>query len=310
MIKYILKRLVYAFLTIMVIATLTFVIMKAIPGDPFHNDKISPEVRQALLQKYGLDQPVMTQYKMYMKNVLKGDFGTSFKYAGRSVTNIIKDSFPKSFALGWRAMVFATFVGLLFGIIAALKHEKVADYVVILIAIIGVSVPNIVMGPLLAYWFGVDLGWLPVTVRKGSELSMILPSFTLGLGTLAFIARLMRTTTLEVLGNDYIQTAKAKGLSTPQIVWKHVIRNAIMPVVTILGPLFAGIITGSIIIESVFAVGGLGEYFVNSILAQDYSMIMGITLFYAILIIISVLIVDIAYGFIDPKLRLSDKGGN
>ena len=310
MIKYIFQRLIYAFITILCIATITFMIMKVIPGDPFHNDKISPEVRQALLQKYGLNQPVMTQYKIYMKNVLKGDFGTSFKYAGRSVTNIIKDSFPKSFALGWRAMIFATFFGLLFGVIAALKHEKAADYLVILIAIIGVSVPNMVLGPLLAYWFGVDLGWLPVTVRQGSEISMILPSFTLGLGTLAFIARLMRTTTLEVLGNDYIQTAKAKGLATPEIVWRHVIRNAIMPVITVLGPLFAGIITGSIIIESVFAVGGLGEYFVNSILAQDYSMIMGITLFYAILIILSILIVDLAYGFIDPKLRISDKGGN
>ncbi|MEK6264455.1 MAG: ABC transporter permease, partial [Clostridium sp.] len=164
------------------------------------------------------------------------------------------------------------------------------------------------MGPLLAYYFGVTLGWLPVTVTS-SPLSMILPSFALGLGTLAFVARLMRSTTLEVLGQDYIQTAKSKGLTTTKVIWGHVIRNAIMPVVSILGPLFAAVITGSIVIEKVFAVAGLGEYFVSTIVDQDYSMTMGITMFYAILIIFSLLMVDIAYGLIDPRLRVSKKGG-
>jgi oligopeptide transport system permease protein len=283
--------------------------MKAIPGDPFHNPKIPPTVREALYTKYGFNQPTIKQYGMYLRNLAKGDLGISYKYEGRSVTKIIKDSFPKSFSIGWRAMLFSTFFGLIFGIIAALKHQKPLDYLVIFIAILGVSVPNIVLGPLLAYFFGVDLGWLPITVKEGNELSMILPSFTLGLGTLAFVARMMRSTTLEVLGNDYIQTAKAKGLSMTEIIRKHVIRNAVMPVVTVLGPLFAAIITGSIIIESIFAVAGLGGYFVNTILEQDYSMIMGITLFYAILIISSVLIVDLAYGFIDPRLKISSKGG-
>ena len=281
--------------------------MKALPGDPFHNEKLKPEIRQALLQKYGLDQPVLKQYGIYLNNIVHGDLGTSYKFEGRSVTKIIKESFPKSFALGWRAMLFATVVGLFLGIIAALKHQRFLDYVVIFIAIVGVSVPSIVMGPLLAYYFGVELGWVPVTVTKDA-VSLILPSFTLGLGTLAFVSRMMRSTSLEVLSQDYIQTAKSKGLSTFAIVIKHVVRNSIMPVVTVLGPLFASIITGSIVIESVFAVAGLGNYFISSIFDQDYSMIMGITLFYAILIITSVLIVDVAYGFIDPRLKFSKEG--
>jgi len=308
MVKFILKRIAFAIITIICIATITFALMKALPGDPFHNPKLKPEMRQALLQKYGLDQPITTQYFKYMSNLAHGDLGLSYKYLNRPVSQVIKESFPKSFALGWRAMAYSAFFGVLFGIIAALKHQKAPDYIIIFISIVGVSVPSIVMGPLLAYYFGVTLGWLPVTVTD-SQLSMILPSFTLGLGTLAFVSRLMRSTTLEVLGQDYVQTAKAKGLSTSKIVWSHVIRNAIMPVVSVLGPAFAGIITGSIVIENVFAVAGLGGYFVTTIADQDYSMTMGITLFYAVLIIVSLLVVDIAYGLIDPRLKISSKGG-
>lgn len=308
MIKYILKRIFYAILTILCIATITFALMKALPGDPFHNEKMKPELRQALLQKYGLDLPVSKQYFKYMNNLLHGDLGLSYKYVNRPVSQVIKNSFPKSFALGWRAMAYASVFGILFGVLAALKHQKLPDYIIILISIIGVSVPSIVMGPLLAYYFGVTLGWLPVTVTS-SPLSMILPSFTLGLGTLALVSRLMRSTTLEVLGQDYIQTAKSKGISTPAIVVKHVIRNSIMPVISVLGPAFAGIITGSIVIENVFAVAGLGGYFVSTIIDQDYSMTMGITLFYAVLIITAILVVDIAYGLVDPRLKISGKGG-
>ncbi len=308
MLKYITKRIFYAILTLFVIATITFFLMKALPGNPFHDPKLKPEVKQALMERYALDRPVTEQYVIYMSGLVRGDLGTSIKYPGRSVTKIIKESFPASFALGWRAMVFATIFGLFFGVVAALNHEKPLDYLVIFIAIIGVSVPSIVMGPLLAYVFGVELQWLPVTVTKES-ISLILPTFTLGLGTLAFVARMMRTTTLEVNGQDYIQTAKAKGLSGIQIINKHIIRNAIMPVVTVLGPLFASIITGSIVIETVFAVPGLGKYFVNSIMEQDYPMIMGITIFYAMLIVFAMLLVDVAYGLIDPRLRVSNKGG-
>lgn len=308
MLKYILRRTLYAIATLFVIATITFFLMKALPGDPFHDPKLTPEVKQSLREKYALDRPVSEQYFIYMSNLVKGDLGTSIKYPGRSVTKIIKGSFPASFALGWRAMIFATFFGIIFGVIAALNHEKPLDYLIIFIAIIGVSVPSIVMGPLLAYFFGVQLQWLPVTVTEES-ISMLLPSLTLGLGTLAFVARMMRTTTLEVVGLDYIQTAKAKGLSKLQIINKHILRNAIMPVVTVLGPLFAAIITGSIVIEKVFAVPGLGKYFVTAIIAQDYPMIMGITIFYAVLIVIAMLLVDVAYGLIDPRLRFSKRGG-
>lgn len=209
--------------------------MKVLPGDPFNDPKLKPDVRVSLMRQYGLDKSIPQQYALYMKNLLRGDLGTSLKHPGRSVTAIIRDSFPKSFALGWRAMFIAVTFGLFFGIIAALNHEKFLDYFSIFIAMIGVSVPSIVMGPFLAYTFGVRLGWLPVTVDK-TQISYLLPSLALGLGSLAFISRLMRATTLEVLSQDYISTAKSKGLSKIQIVFKHIIRNAIMPVVTVLGP--------------------------------------------------------------------------
>jgi oligopeptide transport system permease protein len=282
--------------------------MKALPGDPFNDPKLKPEVKQSLMDKYKLNEPVLKQYGYYLNNLVHGDFGTSLKTPGRSVTSIIKVSFPKSFALGWRAMLLSTVLGIVFGLISALNHGKWLDYLIIFIAIVGVSVPNIVMGPFLSYNFGVKLGWLPVTVDETAS-SLILPVITLSLGTLAFVSRMMRTTTLEVNGQDYILTAKSKGISKLQTVSSHTIRNAIMPVVTVLGPLFAGIITGSIVIEKIFAVAGLGEYFVNTILSQDYPMIMGITLFYAVLVVVSVLIVDIAYGFIDPRLKGSMEGG-
>lgn len=309
MLKYILRRTFYAVITLLVITTLTFVLMKALPGDPFNDPKLKPDVRQALRQKYALDRPVLQQYGIYMSNLAHGDLGTSLKFPGRSVSTIIKNSFPKSYALGWRAMLLATTLGLFFGLIAALNHEKWIDYIVIFIAIVGVAVPNIVMGPFLSYIFGVKLGLLPVTVDKTSS-SLILPVITLSLGTIAFVSRMMRTTTLEINGQDYILTAKSKGISKLQIVFKHLIRNAIMPVITILGPLFAAIITGSIVVEKVFAVAGLGEYFVNTILSQDYPMIMGITIFYAVLIIVSMLFVDIAYSFIDPRIKSSIGGGD
>lgn len=308
MLKYILKRLFYAVLTLFVIASITFFLMKALPQDPFNDPKLKPEVRESLREQYNLDKPVIVQYGLYLKDLAKGDLGVSMRYAGRSVNTIIRDNFPNSFAIGWRAMVFATVFGLLLGIIAALNHEGFFDYASIFIAIVGVSIPSIVIGPILSYFLGVELGWFPVTVNE-TEWSLVLPSFTLGLSSLALISRLMRSSTLEVLNQDYINTAKSKGLSKRKIVWSHVIRNAIMPVITVLGPTFASLITGSIVIENIFAVAGLGQYFVNSIYESDYSMIMGITIFYAALIILSMLAVDIVYALIDPRLGFKGKGG-
>ncbi|MCG8570164.1 MAG: ABC transporter permease [Spirochaetes bacterium] len=310
MLRFILTRLGYTLITLWCIITLTFLLMKVLPGDPFYDPKIKPEIKEQLMKKYGLDKPIHEQYFQYLGNIIRGDLGTSIRQPGRNVTDIIIMSFPKSFAIGWRAIVFALIFGLLFGIIAAFNHNSILDYLVIFIAIFGISVPTMVVGPLLAYQFGVNLGWLPVTVTK-SSMSLLMPSITLGLGTLAYIARMMRTTTLEVLHQDYIQTAKSKGLDAISISIKHVIRNSIMPIVTVLGPLFAAIITGSIVVERIFAVAGLGEYFVSCILEMDYPMIMGITIFYAALIILSILLVDIAYGIIDPRMRVSNnKGGN
>lgn len=307
MFRYILNRVVMAVATLFVVSTLTFVLMKLLPGDPFYDPKLKPDVKEALMERYGFDKPILTQYVIYMKGLLQGDLGTSIKHPGRKVTDTIIRAFPKSFALGWRAMFFAVLIGLIFGIYAALKHGKWQDYLVIFIAILGVSIPSIVLGPILAYQFGVNLGWLPVVVTKDMS-SYILPAIALGVGTLAFVSRMMRTTSLEVLHQDYIQTAKSKGLGDFKIITRHVVKNAIMPVVTVLGPLFAAIITGSIVIEKIFAVAGLGEYFISTIFEQDYTMLMGITIFYSALIIFSILVVDLAYGFLDPRLRVSSKG--
>lgn len=312
MVKYILKRLGYAVLTIFVLTAFTFFMMQMLPGDPFTGDKAISEItRKALEEKYGLDKPVWMQFLIYMGNVLHGDFGMSLTYT-RPVTSIIGESFPYSCELGIRSLIIATVVGILLGTIAAIKRGTKWDTTVMLLAIIGVSVPSFIVGALLQYGLAV----MPIKAFGGSvfptrgwtdEWSKILPSLALSFGSMATIARLMRTSMLDVLGQDYIKTAKAKGLSNKQIVMRHALRNAIMPIITVLGPTAAALLTGAFVVENIFNIPGMGKFFVLAIKEYDYTLIAGVTLFYGIFLVIAMLIVDILYGVIDPRVNLANQ---
>lgn len=309
MVKYVGKRILFAFLTLMVLIALTFFMMRLLPGDPFVGEKAIPETTlEALNQKYGLDKPVLQQLGMYVANIFKGDLGYSMYY-NRPVTDIIGQAFPYSFDLGIRAIIFATITGVLLGIVAAVKRGTVWDSTAMLLAVIGVSVPSFIIGALLQYFLGLKLFELtghkvfPIT-GWNTFASKILPAFALSFGTLATISRLMRTSMLDTLGQDYIKTAKSKGLSQKKIIWKHAVRNAIMPVVTVLGPITASVLTGAFVVENIFSIPGMGKFFVISIQNRDYTMISGLTLFYGAFLVIANLVVDLLYGFIDPRVKL------
>lgn len=305
MLKYTLRRLVYLLITLWVIITLTFVLMHNLPGDPFGemSNKIPKEVKAVLMREYGLDKPLWQQYTHYVGNVVKGDLGISFQFPARKVTDVIKQGFPNSLQLGILSTIFAIIVGLPLGIIAALRHGKWQDYTAMFVAVLGVSVPSFVLGPILSYYVGVKWGILPAALWNGPKY-MILPAFALSFSTIAILARLMRTSMLDVLNLDYIKTARSKGLNRFAIVWKHTIRNAILPVVTILGPIFVNVITGTLVVERIFSVPGLGEQFVASVYSNDYTMITGLTIFYAAVLMVVIFITDIIYGFVDPRIRL------
>ncbi|MEH7391033.1 ABC transporter permease, partial [Bacillus sp. JJ1474] len=277
---------------------------QTLPGSPFNDERLSETQKEKLYERYGLDEPVPIQYVKYMTNIVKGDFGVSFQYDGRAVTDIIGERIGASAVLGAQSILVGCIIGLLLGIIAAVKHNTAIDYMAMVIAVIGLSVPNFVFAGLLQYWVGVRLQWLPVAFWEGFEYS-ILPTISLSVFVIATIARFMRTEMLEVLGQDFIMTAKAKGLNHFSIILKHGLRNAAIPIVTILGPLTVNLMTGTLVIEKIFSVPGLGEQFVKSIMTNDFSVIMGVTLFYSVLFIGVVLIVDILYGLIDPRIRLS-----
>lgn len=304
MAKYIGKRFLYMVLTLFIIATITFFLMHSIPGDPFTDTKkLSPEIIANLNAKYGLDKPLIVQYGTYLKNLSKGDLGLSLKYKNRTINSMLAAGFPASARLGLSAVAIGLSLGLTFGIIAALHNKKFFDYLVIIIAVLGVAVPSFVFAGLFQYWFGVKLGWFPVAGWKDASY-MVLPVLALGLRMIAFQARMMKTNMIEVMGMDYIKTAKAKGLSKGVIIRRHVIRNAILPVITVLGPLIAGVVMGSFVIEQVFGIPGMGKYFVTGVQQYDYTMILGTTIFYAALLIVMIFIVDIAYAFIDPRIKL------
>lgn len=304
MLRYTLKRVGVSIITLWVIVTVTFFLMNAIPGDPFTDQKrIPPEIMEKLEKKYGLDQPLVVQYGRYLKNLLKGDLGISMKYKNRSVNDIIEEGFKVSAQVGLMSLVVGATLGILFGIIAALQRGKFFDYFVIIIAVIGVSVPSFVFAALFQYVFGVKLKWFPVA-RWGTPAHYVMPVLALGIRQIAYIARMMRTSMLDVLSQDYVRTAKAKGLSRIAVTWKHTIRNAILPIVTILGVSIAGVVVGSFVIESIFAIPGIGKHFVQSITHQDYTLIMGTTVFYATILIVMMFVVDIVYGLVDPRIRL------
>lgn len=304
MLKYITKRTAMALLTIFVVATLTFFVMNLVPGGPFLSEKaISPEATAALEAKYGLDKPLFEQYLTYMKGAIQGDFGDSLKQRGRTVAEIITSKFPVSAKLGGMAVLVSILIGVPLGCIAALNRGKWIDNVLIVIATCGIAVPSFVVCTVLMYVFGVKLGWLP-TFGLTSGLHYIMPVIALAFYPTAYITRLMRSSMLDVLGQDYMRTAKAKGLSQFVSLFKHALRNAILPVVTYVGPLTAYTISGSFIVEKIFTIPGLGGEFIGSITARDYTIIMGTTIFLATIMVIINLIVDILYTVIDPRIKL------
>lgn len=317
MIRYIGKRLVYSAITLWVLITVTFFLMHALPGDPFIGDKPLTEVtKQALYAKYGLDQPVYVQYGKYLMSALHGDFGESMVYKGKKVSDMIAQAFPFSFDLGMRALIFAVTAGILLGMTAALNVGKKWDTIAMVISVIGVSVPSFIMGALLQYFLGVKLsGWtermwgfrlLPISGWASFRHSLM-PSFVLGFSSLASISRLMRTSLLDVSNMDYIKTAKSKGMPKRLIVWRHMFRNALSPVITVLGPMAASILTGAFVVENIFNVPGMGKFFISGIQSNDYTMIAGTTLFYGAFLILANLLVDIGYMLVDPNVRLGKR---
>ncbi len=304
MIRYVARRIVYMVAALFIIVSVTFFISKALPGDPFNNPKLSPEVRQQLYEKYGLDEPVYVQYVKYMANVAQGNLGNSFYFEGRPVAQMILQRLPVSAFIGIQAVIFGLVIGMVLGIVAALRHNTVWDTLAVVVAILGVSVPSFVLGPLLQYWLGLKLGIFPIAFFE-SWIYSVMPSLALSVFVISTVARFIRTEMLEVMGQDYITLAKAKGLSGVAVILKHVLRNALIPLITVMAPLTIYIITGSLVIEQIFAVPGIGEQFVQSVVVNDYSMILGTTLFFSVLFILALLIQDILYGIIDPRIRIS-----
>lgn len=304
MARYVVKRVLFMFVALLVIATITFFMMHAIPGGPFTSDRnLPPDVEAALRDKYRLDDPIIVQYGNYMLGLFRFDFGPSFKYEGMQVNDLIAAGFPVSAQLGLVTMAFALAIALPMGIIAALKNGRWQDVVTMVLATIGVALPSFVIATLLMYVFSLKLGVLPA-FGLDSPQAFIMPVIAGAGFALAFIARLVRASLLEELGRDYIRTAKAKGLKPSVIVVRHALRNALIPVLAILGPTLAGLVTGSFVIEKIFAIPGLGQQFVNSISNRDYTAIMGVTVFYAAILITMMFLIDILYSLIDPRIRL------
>ena len=303
MLRYILRRLAVSIPVIFLVATATFFILRLAPGGPFLSERaIPPEIQANLQAKYGLDQPLWVQYGRYMQNLLRLDLGPSYKYPERTVNEIIADGFPVSLQLGLAALAFALLVGIPAGVVSAVKHRSLVDHLTMAVVLLGISIPSFVLGPLLIFIFSLTLYWFPPALW-GTPQQMVLPAVTLGMIYSVYIARLTRTEMLEVLGQDYIRTARAKGLSEFRVLRKHALNGALLPVVSFLGPAVANLVTGSIVVEKIFAVPGLGRYFVESAFSRDYTTVMGTVLFYAVLLILANLAVDVLYRFLDPRLE-------
>ena len=305
MLIYAIKRLFGALPTLFIIVAIAFFMMRLAPGGPFDKErKLSAEVEANLMRAYHLDEPLPQQFARYVGNLLQGDFGPSFQYKDFTVTELIWGGFPASLKLGGIAMLLATVVGIGLGSWAALKQNTAIDYAVMATAMTGITVPNFVVAPLLTLIFGLWLSWLPVGGWGGGDLQhIILPIVALALPQIAAVARLTRGSMIEVLHSNYVRTARAKGLREHVTIVRHALRAALLPVVSYLGPAVASIITGSIIIEQIFGIPGIGRYFVQAALNRDYTLVMGVTVFYGALIILFNLMVDLLYGLLDPKVR-------
>ena len=304
MLKYFLKRIVSSVITIFMIITITFFLMKAIPGNPFTDEKMpNPEIRAAMLEKYGLDKPLIEQYFVYLGNFIRGDFGVSYTRAGITVNKVIADGFPYSLTIGLYASLIVVFAGIGFGVMCALNQNKFIDRFFMVLSTLGATIPSFVLATGFLFIFSKTLGWVPA-FGVDTEAGYIGPIVVIGAFSLSFITRLTRTSLLEVQQQDYIRTARSKGISEFKVTYKHALRNALLPVITYVGPMVASIVTGSFVIEKVFGIPGVGSLFTNSIINRDYPLIMGITVFFAILLVIAVLIVDFIYVLVDPRIKL------
>jgi oligopeptide transport system permease protein len=305
MLKYIGKRFLISLITIWAIVTIVFFLMRLMPGGPFDGEKINPQIKANMEAKYGMDKPLSVQYEMYMKNIIHGDFGESMTFKGRGVTDTIEKSFPASAEIGGVAVLMAIVGGICLGVLAALKNGKWPDKLIVFIATLCTTIPSFVIGAVLIYVLAVQLGLLPPTGFESWQ-NFVMPCIALSAASLSFITRLTRSKLIDVLKADYIRTARAKGLSKGTIIFKHALRNSLIPIVTYVGPLVASILTGSFITEKIFAIPGLGNEFVQSVTNRDYSMLLGVTVFYGTMLVFFAFLVDLVYVLIDPRIKLQD----
>lgn len=306
---YIIKRIFNAFIVLWIVITITFFLMHAIPGGPFTAEKsLPPYVLHSIEERYKLNDPLYKQYGDYLCNLVQGDLGPSFKYPGRSVNDIIKDGFPVSFKLGIEAILIAIIIGIPAGILAGVKKDKWQDRAVNFFTTLGVAVPSFVVVALLIYVLSTKLHLLPAAMWNGWRYE-IMPALALSGMPMSFIARLTRSSMLDILSQDYIKTARAKGLSWSKVLIKHALPNSLIPVVTYLGPMTASILTGSFVIETIFAIPGLGQYFVTSIYNRDYTVILGVTIFYSVIVIVLNMVVDLLYPLLDPRIKIGEEKG-
>ena len=315
MYKYILKRIGYMIITLFLVLTVNFLLLQLIPGSPFDGEKVTEAQKIILEQKYGLDDPIPVQYVRYMKGVVQGDFGISFKLQNQEVSDLVLTRIPYTIKPGALALLIGVVVGILFGAIAAMKRNSWADHTITIISVLGVSIPSFVLAAFLQYFICSKLGWLPLlyqpmdTVRGVSAMdefkSLILPSISLAVPVIASLMRYMRSELIEVLNTDYILLARAKGLTRSQVIFHHALRNALIPVITVVGPMVVSIMTGSLVIEQFFGVPGLSKLMLNSVTMNDQFLTLGIAFFYAVLYVVVILVIDLLYGVIDPRIRLT-----
>lgn len=304
--KYVLKRVFFMAITLWLIATITFFLMQLLPGTPYTNqERLSPETIAMLNQQVGLDKPVIVQYGIYLSNLLQGDFGISFQFKNQPVAHLLAGRVGPSLQLGLQAIIFGTVIGTILGTISAMKQNTWADTSSTLVAILGRSIPNFVFAVLLQYIFAIRLHVLPIAKWDGF-IYTILPTIALAMSPLADSARFIRTEMVEVLHSDYVELARAKGLSRWEITFKHGLRNSLIPLMTLLGPLAVALMTGSLVVENIFAIPGIGEQFVKSITTNDYPTIMAVTILYSFMLIFVILVVDLLYGLVDPRIRVSE----
>jgi len=307
--NYILRRLLWAIPTLVLLITLAFFMMRIAPGGPFDSEKnLPPQIEANLNAKYHLDEPLIQQYFRYLGQIMRGDLGPSFQYRDWTVNELIAKGFPVSLTVGGLAMLLAFFVGIAIGILAALRQNSAVDYGLMGIAMLGISIPNFVVAPLLILLLAVYAGWFPAGGWEWNVKNMVLPVVTLALPMIAYIARLMRGSMIEVLHSNFIRTARAKGLSEATVIRRHALKPALLPVISFMGPATAGLITGSVVIEKIFSIPGIGSYFVQGALNRDYTLVMGVVIFYGALIIFFNFLVDLLYAWLNPRVRYGTRG--